>query len=320
VFGPEPSSNFHAESDESTRAVFAQATWPLAERWRVTAGLRQNHEEHRYNSIGTGTDDSPTLIETTNDWSNNSWRLDLAYSANDDLLAYAGISTGFKSGGVLLRPGGVFDNYDPEDLTAYELGVKMQRPAQVLTLNAAVFYYDFRDLQIETFTVTDTGLVFETDNAARVEIYGIDTDVSWQPAERLKLSGGVVWLPQAEFVEYRNDRDGDTLSGNRVTRAPEWTAVMALDYEHPLRTGRLAARLEYNYRSDFFYTTSNDANFSQQQFGLLNLLLRFESASENWYVFASGRNLANEDYFNQVFLQASPGYPDTYEAGFGYRF
>jgi hypothetical protein len=33
-----------------------------------------------------------------------------------------------------------------------------------------------------------------------------------------------------------------------------------------------------------------------------------------------GANLRNVDYFNQVFLQTSPGYPHTYEAGFGYRF
>ena len=55
-------------------------------------------------------------------------------------------------------------------------------------------------------------------------------------------------------------------------------------------------------------------------FGLWNVFLRFEPAGDQWYVFASGRNLGNEDYFNQVFLQASPGYPDTYEGGFGYRF
>jgi iron complex outermembrane receptor protein len=131
----------------------------------------------------------------------------------------------------------------------------------------------------------------------------------------------VVWLPKREFVEYRNDRDGDTLSGNDVTRAPEWTAVVAMDYEHPLRNrGILAARLEYNYRSDFFYTTDNDPQFSQDGFGMLNLFLRYEAASEKWYLFASGRNLGNADYYNQVFLQASPGYPDTYEAGIGYRF
>jgi outer membrane receptor protein involved in Fe transport len=84
--------------------------------------------------------------------------------------------------------------------------------------------------------------------------------------------------------------------------------------------GTLGARAEYNYRSDFFYTPANVPEYAQDAFGLLNLILRYEPASEKWYLFASGRNLGNTDYFNQVFLQASPGYPDTYEAGFGYRF
>ena len=44
------------------------------------------------------------------------------------------------------------------------------------------------------------------------------------------------------------------------------------------------------------------------------------AADESWYLFASGRNLTAEDYFNQVFFQSSPGYPDTYEVGAGYRF
>ena len=54
--------------------------------------------------------------------------------------------------------------------------------------------------------------------------------------------------------------------------------------------------------------------------GLLNLLLRFEPPGERWYAFASGRNLTNEYYFHQILFQSSPGYPDTYEIGAGYRF
>jgi hypothetical protein len=48
--------------------------------------------------------------------------------------------------------------------------------------------------------------------------------------------------------------------------------------------------------------------------------LRFEPPSARWYLFASGRNLADRDCFNQALIQSSPGYPDTYEAGFGVRF
>lgn len=84
--------------------------------------------------------------------------------------------------------------------------------------------------------------------------------------------------------------------------------------------GSLSVRLEYSYRSSYFFTPENDPALAQGAFGLLNAFLRFEAASDAWYVFASGRNLADEDYFNQVFIQSSPGYPDTYEIGVGYRF
>ncbi|MEJ2258009.1 MAG: TonB-dependent receptor, partial [Woeseiaceae bacterium] len=321
VFGPEPSHDHHSTAEQSTRAVFAQATWHVTQRWSVTGGYRLSHEAHDYSTIGTGTEDSPTLTTYSNDWSNDSWRIDAAYAVSDDLLAYAGISTGFKSGGVLFRRGDSWDEYDPEHLTAYEAGIKSDWLGRRLRINAAAYYYAFRDLQIDTFTITATGLIFETDNAARAEIYGIDTDASYRISDRLSASGGLVWLPRREFVAYRNDRTGDTLSGNKVTRAPEWTAVFAIDHDRPLRGGgHISTRLEYNYRSDFFYTTDNDPQFAQDAFGLLNLFLKFAPASDKWYVFASGRNLANADYYNQVFLQASPGYPVTFDAGFGYSF
>lgn len=321
LLNPDPVNDYFSASGETAYAVFGQTTWHLAERWSITGGFRLNNEEHRKLTIGTGVDDSPTLVAAENDWDNVSWRLDLGYRVAEDVLIYAGVSTGFKSGGITIQRFGVLDGFDPEDLTAYEAGVKGQWRDRHLTLNAAAFYYDFRDLQVNTFTVSEQNFIFETDNAANAEIYGLDTDGVFHVSDRLAVSGGLLWLPKREFVEYRNDRDGDTISGNKLTRAPEWTATVAINYEYPLRrNGNLSARLEYNYRSDFFYRTENVQQFAQDSFGLLNVFLRFEPKSEKWHIFASGRNLGDVDYFNQVFIQSSPGYPDTYEAGFGYRF
>jgi len=321
VIDPEPTSNHVSTSAERTIAAFGQATWRPRDRWSITSGLRLNREDHRFATIGTGTEDSQTGVQSSKRWSNGSWRLDLAYAVRDEVLVYGGVSTGFKSGGITVQPGGVIDTFDPENLTAWEVGIKSRWLAERFTLNAAAFFYDFRDMQVNTSTITDSGLIFETDNAARAEIYGIDSEAMLQPNERLFFSAGVVWLPKREFVEYRNDRTGDTLSGNKLARAPEWTVTTAIGYEHPLAdAGRFSARLEYNYRSGLFYTTDNNPLFAQGHFALVNLYLRFEPQDAKWYVFASGRNLGNEDYFNQVFLQSSPGFPDTYEAGFGYRF
>lgn len=319
VVNPNPINDTDSTSRETAGAVFGQATLRLAERWSITGGLRLSRENQRGTAIGTGIQDSPTLLVGEADSDDVSWRFDLAYAATDDVLFYAGVSTGYKSGGLITIPQP--DPFGPENLTAYEAGLKSQWLNRRLTVNAAAFYYDYTDLQVSTVTFTGDRQLFEVDNAAKSELYGIDAEGIFRISDRLAVSGGVVWMPKREFVEFRNDLTGDTLSGNKLVRAPESTAAAAVSYEHPLRSlGTLSGRLEYNYRSSHFFTKENDPFFAQDGFGLLNVFLRFESASDKWYIFASGRNLTNQDYFNQVFLQSSPGYPDTYEIGTGYRF
>jgi iron complex outermembrane receptor protein len=231
------------------------------------------------------------------------------------VLAYAGVSTGYKSGGfsTTVLPDGELDDYEPENLTAFETGVKAQSADHRLTLNASAFYYDFQNLQVVT-----QGVVTVVDNAAKAEIYGLDVDGLFALSDGLTLSAGVVWLPKREFVEFTTD---ENLAGNKVTRAPEWSGTTALSYALPWRgLGEFSLRLEYNYRSSYFFTKENQAFASQEGFGLVNMFLRLEAASARWYVFAAGRNLADEPYFNQAFIQTAPGYPANYEVGFGLRY
>jgi iron complex outermembrane receptor protein len=320
MLNPDPLNDYRSTSRETTQAVFGQANLHLAEQWSVTGGLRLSREQHRASTIGTGVQDSPTLLASERDSDNVSWRLDLRYSASDDLLAFAGVSTGFKSGGLTIT-NGELDTFDPENLTAYEAGMKSRWLDRKLTLNASAFYYDFEDLQVHTVILQEDRLDTGIANAARAKVYGIDADGVFRAWDRWSFSAGVVWLPRREFVRFRHDTTGDTISGNKLVRAPEWTATAAIGHEHPLRHfGTLSARIEYSFRSAFFFTIDNLSNHAQDRFGLLNAFLRFDATSGKWYVFASGRNLANQDYYHVVFLQSSPGYPDTYEVGAGYRF
>jgi iron complex outermembrane recepter protein len=238
-------------------------------------------------------------------------------------MLYGGVSTGFKSGGLVtpLRGGELeIDDFGPEHLTAYEAGGKSQWLNRRLALNAAAFYYDFDDLQVSTVTLEGDTPGVHVANAAKAELYGIDAEGILEISDRLTVAGGVVWMPKREFVQYI-DESGNDLSGNELVRAPEWAASAAIIYEQPLRDlGRLSARLEYAYRSSYSFTPDNDPANEQDSFGLLNLLVRFESPNNQWYAFASGRNLTSEDYFHTVFIQSTPGYPDTYEIGVGWRF
>jgi iron complex outermembrane recepter protein len=320
--GARPVVDYRATSSETAKALFAHFELPIAERWRISGGVRLSSEDQRVTTVGTGIRDSPSLLAGESSSDDASWRVDLAYSATDALTTFASVSTGYQSGGFTseLR-NGQLDDYDPEKLIAYEVGAKSRWLGGRLELNTAAFLYDVKDMQVRTVRVTEGRPALEVDNAAKAEIYGIDAEGGLRASERWTISAGAVWLPKREFVDYRNDETGDTLSGNKLSRAPEWSYALALVYDYPVsHLGWLSARLEYNYRSFFYYTKENESIYAQDGFGLVNLYLRFDSRDGRWYAFASGRNLTREDYFNQVFLQSSPGYPDTYEVGGGYRF
>lgn len=323
ALSPVPRTDADWTADESTWAAFGQVSLPLGERWRLTGGVRYGHERHDVSSVGSGFQDPHTLVEAGNEWDGNSWRGDLQYTSANGIMLYASVATGLNSGGFsnqTIRTG-MLDQYDQEELMAWEVGGKFRGEDGRLALDVAAFYYDFDNLQVNTVRIVGELIVAEVDNAARAELYGIDANLDWNLARGGALSAGVVWLPRREFVEYQSDVTGETLSGRLLVRAPEWTVAAAYSQDIPLGDhGVVTARLEYLYRSAFYFTPENDPDYAQGAFGLLNLLLRFEPTSGRWYAFASARNLTDEDYFNQVFLQSSPGYPDTYEIGLGVRF
>lgn len=320
---PQPANDYRSSSEDPAAAVFGQATMYLAEGWSATAGVRLSWEEQRVSSIGTGLNDIPPVKIGEADSDDVSWRFDLQRAVTDDVMLFASVATGYKSGGfVTATPRGDGpDRFEPEYLTAFEAGGKTQWLDRRLTLNASAFYYDFEDMQVSTTKFVDGQVFVDVDNAAKAELYGLDVEVDFHASDRFSVSASAIWLPKREFVAFDDNSTGDTLTGNELVRSPEWTATGAINYEHPLlESGALSARLEYAYRSGYFYTPDNDPDFAQESFGLLNLFLRFEATSNDWYVFASGRNLTEEDYFHQVFFQSSPGYPATWTLGAGFRF
>jgi iron complex outermembrane receptor protein len=317
---PLADSYFHGESYNA--ALFGQASVHFGTGWSATGGVRVSREKSEDSFFGYGVQDTRDRRYVPLSGKQTTWRLDLQRALTDDVRFYAGVSTGYKSGGYTTtqtRLGA--DVYGPEYVIAYELGAKTQWLDRRLTLNAAAFLNDYEDMQVSSTSVRNGMVVVQVDNAARAEIYGIDAEFSFHASDGLTISAATVWLPKREFVSYEGGAAGFTLSGNKLVRSPEWSASGSIDYRHGLGTaGELSARVEYNYRSGYFYTAENEPVYAQDAFGLLNLTLRFESANDRWYAFAAGRNLTDATYFNQVFLQSSPGYPATFEIGGGHRF
>jgi iron complex outermembrane recepter protein len=319
VLSPRPVNDYRARTHNPVSAVFGQASLLVGNHWSVTAGLRLSDETFRIQTSGRGSRDAQVPVSASSRRSDVSWRIDLKRNIGEHASVYAGVSTGAKSGGfVPTVVKGVPDAYAPEKLTAYELGLKARAWSGRLALSTAAFLYDFDDLQVTNTGSTGVALV---DNAATARIQGLEGEARLAVSDHWSLAAGYVWLPKREFVSYLNPLNGRDLAGKELVRAPEWSGTLAVSHERDLAgLGRLAARLEYGYRSRYFYSPENLPVYSQRAFGLLNFALRLDSVDGHWYAFASGRNLTNADYFTQVLLQSSPGYPAVYEIGLGHRF
>ena len=308
-------------SGEEAWAVFGQATAHLSERFSLTAGLR--YSEEKRSILQTNLLANP-VVDRVNSatFDDVSWRIDAEFTPSDNILLYASVANGFKSGGVTvdLLPTGEFDEFGPEDLLAYEVGLKSELLDGSLRFNGAAFYYDFADLQVLTTTFTNNDIIGQIDNAAKVRIWGIEAQTDIDVTDRFTLSGGVVFMPEREFVEFQS-ATGVDLTGNLVSRAPKWTVTAAAGYVQPLGDfADLSFRMELNYRSQFFFLKENDPVQAQDGFALVNGFVRLEPRDTPWYAFATVRNITNSDYFTQVGFQSAPGLPTTFEVGIGTRF
>jgi iron complex outermembrane receptor protein len=145
----------------------------------------------------------------------STWRGAVDYQFTPDNMVYASVSRGVRSGGfnnVLapqgtpnVRAGEVLPFY-PEEVVAYEIGTKNRFANGTVQLNAAFFYNDFKNLQVQTSVPAPNGLTVLSiiTNAGKSRAYGVELDAIVKPTPRLTF--------QASF-NYLNARDTDFVTG-----------------------------------------------------------------------------------------------------------
>jgi iron complex outermembrane recepter protein len=178
-------------------AAFGDATYALTDELKIDLGARVNHYDYRFSSCisgwgsgnGAATPSCSGLIALSS--TNFDPKFNLTYAFNPDLMAYATVSTGFRpGGGNAVYPttgaawGGAFQQqgytsgkwpttYEPDRVLSYELGEKARMFDRRLTVNASIYYEDWRHPQLEAYP-NDWALNI---NGNSVSIYGADIDV-----------------------------------------------------------------------------------------------------------------------------------------------
>jgi iron complex outermembrane receptor protein len=291
------------QQEVTSYSVFADAHFDLSDALGLAVGLRYTNEEIEQDVrffFAEPAAGNPVIFEGSDDtdFDNVSGRAVLDYAINDDVMVYGGVTTGFKAGGIQSTTDGIFP-YEEETLVSYEAGIKSTFADGRVRLNAAVFYYDYSDLQVFTFVIVD-GTPFQIlTNAADAKVTGAEIELTALPVENLLVNLGLGLL-DTEYEDFVSL--GDDLSGNEITLAPEMTWNGLVQYDVPLAgAGTLTFQADFNYQDEVYFDSLNNPLLSEDDYWLYNGRVSWTSADERWEVAAWGRNLGDEEYLVYAF-------------------
>lgn len=363
--------------DTPSYALFGQATYPILPRWRVTAGLRANEDkktvdgnisQYNWTVLNPPTDipvtvplvvDRTTLAAPVDCYGNGqllsaicpqaapngsltarrvTWRVGSDFDLAPSSMVYFNVSTGYKEGGLdaAAPPNNV---YQPETITAYEIGSKNRFLNDTLQVNLDAFYYDYKNYQVdelEYFLGQYGGLVFGDfiTNAASARHKGVDLETEWLVTPHDRLSLNVSWL-DARFTNFQFplpanpagptlDANGNPiveyadLSGYREYDAPEWTGT--LTYQH---TWLLPNQAQFSFyvqsHAETFYWGFPDhqPDSRQPSYHRTGVTLEYSSPTDRYEVRAYVHNLENAVVVNNYTFQGTPSALVPGPAGFG---
>lgn len=284
--------------ETTSYAVFGEAEYQITDQVAVFAGLRFTRDQKDYQVETLRLSGRPPIVPLTmasDSWNDVSPRIGIKYQPSDDMLVYATVSKGFKSGGFNARPANVFfaqRPFDPETVWAYEAGFKSDLAGGRVRFNGAAFYYSYRDQQLQANGVApgDVNPAQFTDNIGRSRIWGLEGDVTVSVTDQFTVLSGFGYL-NAQYKETGQDITGLSLD-TELQKAPEWTANAAAQYVQPLDDyGELLARVDVAYTAENFPDARNTPSLRQRGHVLVNARIGWASPDERYSVALYARNL-----------------------------
>jgi iron complex outermembrane receptor protein len=296
--------------------VFAQGNYQFTDQLQLTLGAREDHENRELKGLNTSfLPGAPSLTGGALGGSITSnlpsGKIELDYKPVSDTLTYASISRGVKSGGFTAHntvSAPAADPFQPEKLTAYEIGVKSD-VTHTLRVNGSVFYYTYKDQQIlgKVFDDVSQSFIGRFVNAD-ARINGGELEVDWRPIEAFSISQ-YAGFTEGYFTSQLLNSDMPPVDyDGRPESFPKWSYGGDLSYSWHVNGFKVTAESNYSFHdtySQFFLLGSND--FTVPKYWLANANLSVSPASSNWTVTLWGRNIFNRVYdtTRNFFLQSS---------------
>ncbi len=342
--------------DHTSAALFGQIEWNVTDKLRIIPGLRFNYDEKsgHYTAVtygGLQTTNAalialqqsvlaPQNYAASDDDTNVSGNLTIAYEVTSEINAYAAYATAFKTFGLnnnglplnaSNQPALSAATVKPENVKHIEIGLKTQ-PLPGLTANITAYRTEIEGFQANVVNGQVGVLRGYLANVEKVRVQGVEFDGNWRASDNLSFYGNVAWT-DGEYVSFPDAPPPLELSGGSIsvfdashTKLPglsKWAGSFGGEWTQPgsfgKHDGEFFIAADATYRSDFSSSAITSTYLNIDAYTLLNARAGFRG-DDGWDVFVWSKNLADEEYFEILSAGGSssgyyaglPGDPRTY--------
>jgi len=365
------SANFY-QSKTTSYAPFAQLTFSLTDTLRIVGGARYTTDKketysQRFTLLNTfGPDvvlpDTPPAVgpnvvfnlalDESRKWTSTTYKAGLEWDVAPNSFAYLDVRSGFKAGGFFFGPPGN-NSYDPEELTAYSLGIKNRFFGNRLQANFEAFLYDYTDQQLSVNLLLNGQQVVTTQNVGQSKIKGAELTLDWLVLDDTRIGADVRWAQgdydQLVYTQSTGKATSGVASTSRcnVTQlAPssflwdcsglgfpnlsKWAYNVDVEQTFSLPGGgSLSGTANYRYQGERDTSLLFTAGSTAASNTYLDANIQYRAASGKWDVTAFVNNLINRQPVvraqgtgagNTIIYYATVGTPRTYGLRTNFRF
>jgi iron complex outermembrane recepter protein len=281
------------------KGVYAQSTYSLTDKLKVTGGLRGTWDDQTADATRvtnnfsvvppytpgpiphcTDPNEAPSCSQRLNEKSSKpTWLIDFDYKVTDDVMTYAKYARGYRAGGVFSNAPVDHRTFEPEKVDSYEVGLKSTFLPEVHgLLNVAAFYNNFENQQIQlgfnarelgggaTAPVSPTTAII---NAGKSRIYGAEVEAAITPLTGLSFDVNYTYLNATiqritglETVDPNYEPASTNIApGSPLALSPKNKASGTVAYTLPLPStiGRIVAAATFTH-TDKMLTNYNYLN------------------------------------------------------------
>ena len=285
----------------------------------VTLGLRYTADHvngqgtNTINLAGVGSFPVEPDFKDTQVFKKLTYKVVVDHKFTRDVMAYASISRGYKSGTFNTLPLDL-PPVKAETVDSYEIGIKTQLFDRRLQFNAAIFQNDIKNPQVQIIR----NLLVALANAQKARVRGAEFNANAVLGGGLSARLGVTYL-DAKYVKFTDApfnlpvvdpatglpappyglfvAPGDA-SGNTLARVPKWRLTGGLNYDQQTSAGRFTLDTNLAYTGRFAFDADNIIH--QRAYLLVNADLTYHLPdNDRWSLRLWVANLTDKKYYVQ---------------------